>query len=126
MPRDPRDEVFSDRVRVQHMLQAAQEAVSFAAQRSRPDLERDRMFMRGALHAVTEVGEAARCVTDAGRARAPDVPWASIVGIRHIFIHAYWGIKPDKLWETLTVDLPTLITALEAALDKWPEETDPR
>jgi len=76
MPRDAERYPLDDRVRIQHMLDAAEHIVSFVEGRSRRDLDNDVMLVRALMNAVQEIGEAAARVSHAGRQRAPDVPWA--------------------------------------------------
>jgi uncharacterized protein with HEPN domain len=111
-----------DRSRFEHMLEAARDAVRFATGRSRADLDSDAMFRRAALNAIGEVGEAAARTTDAGRSRAPDVPWGQIVQMRNILVHVYWGVDLDRVWNPLTMDLPPFLAQLQAALAAWPAE----
>ena len=54
------------------MLDAAREAMSFAARRSRDDLDRDRMLVLAIVKDVEIVGEAASRTTAATRAAHPD------------------------------------------------------
>ncbi|MFH1422026.1 MAG: DUF86 domain-containing protein [Planctomycetota bacterium] len=43
-------------------------------------------------------------------------PWASIVGMRNRLIHAYYEIDLDRVWDTVTTDLPLLVTQLEKVI----------
>ena len=78
------------------------------------------MLVRALTNAVQEIGEAAGRVSDAGKNRAPDVPWGQIVAMRHILVHVYWGVDLDRLWRTAQEDIPVLIDALEKAKADWP------
>lgn len=109
-----------DRERLEHMLLAARDAAFFAQGRSRGDLETDRMFARAVLHAIQEIGEAAARTTDGGRQRAPDLPWGSIVQMRHILVHAYFSVNFDYVWRVLERHLVPLLGQLERALGEWP------
>lgn len=111
---------IDDRVRVEHMLQAAKDAIGYVSARERADLESDSMLLRALTNAVQQIGEAAARVSDPGRARVPGVPWGEIVAMRHILVHVYWGIDRDRLWSTVAADLPTLVEAIEAAIVDWP------
>ncbi len=124
MPRDPRDLEFEDRVRIEHMLLAAREAVGFVQGRREEDLNQDRMLVRALVNAIQEVGEAARCVSDPARTRVPAVDWPRIVGMRHKLIHVYWGVRLDILWATVSFDLPALIGAMEQGTRDWPLPPD--
>jgi uncharacterized protein with HEPN domain len=95
------------------MLDAAREALSFAAGRSRGDLDRDRMLVLAIVKDVEIIGEAASRTTMAARAAHPTVPWAQIIAMRNRLIHAYFDVDLQVVWDTVTVDLPQLITVLE-------------
>lgn len=120
MPRDPRQDALGDRVRIEHMLEAARDISKYVAGRSREDFETDSMLLRAIINATQQIGEAASNVSDEGRARAPALPWGQIVAMRHVLVHVYWGIDYDRLWKTATEDAPVLLAALEATTATWP------
>lgn len=101
------------------MLKAASDAVAIAAGRSRHELDRDIMLQHALVHCVEVIGEAAARVTEAGRARAPDLPWPKIVGMRHILVHAYYKIDYDAVWRVVIEDIPAMTSVLEKALVGW-------
>jgi uncharacterized protein with HEPN domain len=105
-----------DRIRMQHMLDAAKEAVSFANIGTRADLDKDRMLTLSIVKSVEIIGEAASKVTPEGRKAHPEIPWADIVAMRNRLIHVYFDIDLDRVWDTTTDDLPPLIAALERVL----------
>jgi uncharacterized protein with HEPN domain len=82
------------------------------------------MLARALMHAILEIGEAASRTSEAGRSRAPEVPWPQIVGMRNVLIHVYWGVDFDRLWMTVTEELPSLLSMLEAATKQWPSTPD--
>lgn len=100
--------------RIRHMLDSAREALSFAEGRSRVDLERDRMFALALVKCIEVVGEAASGLSQATRNRNPEIPWLDIVGMRNRLIHGYFEIDMDRVWDTMTDDLPRLVEHLEA------------
>jgi uncharacterized protein with HEPN domain len=102
-----------DAIRVRHMLDAAREAMSFATGRSRADLDRDRMLVLAIVKDVEIIGEAAARTTSATRHAHPEVPWAQIIAMRNRLIHAYFDVDLQVVWDTVTVDLPQLVTVLE-------------
>ncbi|MBL8547327.1 MAG: DUF86 domain-containing protein [Hyphomonadaceae bacterium] len=63
------------------------------------------------------IGEAARSVPDDVRARAPGVPWAQIVGTRHILAHAYGRVDPAILWALVDQGLVKLEADLAPLLE---------
>ena len=46
------------------------------------------------------------------------IPWAQIIGMRNRLVHGYDVIDFDLLWNTVKVDIPAHIVALEEALMK--------
>ena len=111
-----------DRIRLQHMLDAAREALSFAKGRQREDLDTDRLLVLALVKAIEIIGEAAHQTSESARASFPGIPWEDIVGMRHRLVHAYFDINLDILWRTVQDDLPPLLAALEAAVG----EQDPK
>ncbi|MCC5981326.1 MAG: DUF86 domain-containing protein [Oceanicaulis sp.] len=76
------------------------------------------------IHAVTRcvevIGEAARHVPEDVRRRAADIPWAQIVGTRHILAHHYGRVDPLLLWNLVTARLEPLERELQALLADAP------
>ena len=102
-----------DRVRLQHMLEAAEEAMEFVHGREREDLQTDLMLARALVASLGIVGEAARQVSQETRRQYPSVPWQDIVGMRNRLVHEYFDINYDVVWQTVKIELPKLVDALE-------------
>jgi uncharacterized protein with HEPN domain len=111
-------------IRLRHMLDYAQEAVSLAQGKSRSDLDTDRLLNLSLVQLVTMVGEAAKRVPKDVQEQQPGIAWPSIVGMRNRLIHGYDKIDFDVLWQTITEDLPPLIAALEKIVPPEPPEQD--
>ena len=105
-----------DRWRVGHMIEAAEQALSFSQGRSRADLDSDAMLRMALTRAVEIFGEAAAQVSEAGRLELPGVPWAQIVGMRNRLVHAYFDINRNILWDTVQLALPPLLERLKAGV----------
>jgi uncharacterized protein with HEPN domain len=102
-----------DQVRLRHMLDAAREAIAFTQDRTRVDLETDRMLVLALVKEIEIVGEAANQISQATREQLTGIPWADIVGMRHRLVHAYFEINLEILWQTVQGDLPPLVAELE-------------
>jgi len=89
------------------MMEAAEEALSFAQGQTRHDLDRNRMLSMGIARCIEIIGEAAARISPETKARFPEIPWTSIVGARNWLIHAYFDINLDRVWDTITGDLPS-------------------
>lgn len=106
-----------DRIRLQHMLDAARKAVRLAAKHDRGELDAEDSPLPDALvHLISVVGEAASQVSLDTRSKIDGIPWSDVVGMRNRLIHAYFDINLDILWATVQDSLPSLIRSLESAL----------
>jgi len=102
-----------DRWRIEHMIEAAEQALGFVQARTRQDLDTDPMLRMALTRAIEIVGEAAAQVGASGRAELPSVPWPQIVGMRNRLVHAYFNIDLDILWDTVQLFLPELLMQLQ-------------
>ena len=105
-----------DRVRLQHMLDAANEALAFIHGRIRADLGKDRMLVLSLVKELEIIGEAASKISPETRGQNSAVPWQDISGMRNRLIHAYFDVDLDVVWGTVTKDLPLLKAELEKIL----------
>jgi uncharacterized protein with HEPN domain len=74
------------------------------------------MLVLSLVKSIEIIGEAAARVSESTCARYPEIEWSSIVGMRNRLVHAYFDIDLDRVWDTVTEDLPPLVTALEEVL----------
>ena len=98
------------------MLEAAREAVTYAAGRTAIELSQDRMLSLALVKCIEIIGEAASKVDPSISSRHPEIPWGDIVGMRNRLIHAYFDIDFERVSDTITTDLPPLIANLERLL----------
>jgi uncharacterized protein with HEPN domain len=102
-----------DAIRIRHMLDAAQEAVSFTKGKKRQDLDANRMLALSLIKLIEIIGEAASGLTAELRQQHADIPWQDIVSMRNRLVHAYFDIDLDRVWDTMIGDLPRLIMDLQ-------------
>jgi uncharacterized protein with HEPN domain len=105
-----------DRIRLQHMLDAANEALTFIQGKNRSDLDIDRMLVLSLIRELEIIGEAASKISAETRSQNTSIPWLDISGMRNRLIHAYFDVDLDTVWSTVSRDLPTLKAELEKIL----------
>ena len=101
-----------DRIRLLHMIEAAETAVNFVTGRQRVDLNSDRMLLFALVRAIEIIGEAAGKVSEITRKAAEDIPWTLVVAMRNRLIHAYFDVDNDAVWRTAIEELPALLPKL--------------
>jgi len=105
-----------DAVRLRHMLDAGQEALTFVQGRSRADLDTDRQLVLSLVKEIEIIGEAAYQLSQETKESLPEIPWEDIIGMRHRLVHAYFDINLDILWRTVQEDLPALVSSLRQSM----------
>lgn len=103
-------------IRLEHMLEAAREAVALVGGRTKAEIERDRLRVLALERLFEIIGEAAAQTTEEIRDRYPEIPWNRIVGMRNEIIHGYSTVDLEVVLRTVEKRLPLLIRQLEAAL----------
>jgi uncharacterized protein with HEPN domain len=106
-----------DRVRLHHIADALTAAIRFTEDRRRKDLDSDQMLVFALVHALQIVGEAASKISREMRDEHPQIPWPTVIGMRHRLVHAYFDIDLDILWTTATDDAPMLLAQIKPLLD---------
>lgn len=68
------------------------------------------------LRNLEVIGEAAKNLPDEVTARAPEIEWRKIRGMRDVLAHGYFGMDPRVVWSTVTTKLEALQTAVRGLL----------
>ncbi len=105
-----------DRIRLQHMLDAAVDACQFIAGQTPNQIETDKMRLFAIIRCIEIIGEAASDISAELRLQAPEIPWKNIIAMRNRLIHGYFDVDTQIVWQTVTTRLPTLIGQIQALL----------
>jgi len=95
------------------MLNAAKLAQDFVAVISWDDFQSDLMRQAAVTRQFEIIGEAARRISEASQAEISEIPWHQIIGMRNRIVHEYDRLNLIRLWDTVQIALPELITVLE-------------
>ena len=111
-------------VAVQQMRDHGKEAMELAQNRSRADLDLDRMLNLALVRLLEILGEAARRVPDDFRSRYPNVPWRQTTDLRNVLIHDYDTVDFDALWRIIQEHLPPLVQQLQTIIGENLPQTE--
>ena len=75
---------------------------------------------------IEVIGEAAGKLSQKARDLAPDVPWSQVIGARNVIVHGYAQIEPDRIWDIVKSDLPSLRVAVGRLRQLLEERPDRR
>jgi uncharacterized protein with HEPN domain len=109
---------LDDKVRLRHMLESAQEAISFLGDMTEGELAQNRMALNAIVRSVEIIGEAASQLTPEFRNNHPIVPWPKIVGMRNRLIHAYFDIDYELVFSTVRGDIPILVAQIKQLISE--------
>ena len=109
---------LEDKIRLQHILDEANEVKKFSKDYSFDDLVNDSKTVHATIRAIEIIGEAASKVSEEYKDKHPEIPWGQIVGMRNHLIHVYFDIDYDTVWNTIQKDIPELIKMATKLLGK--------
>jgi uncharacterized protein with HEPN domain len=111
--------------RVRDILNAAKELMAFTAGMTFEEFAADRRTLKAALADIAIMGEAARFIPGRLAAAHPQIPFDDLRETRNFVIHTYFHVEPRVLWETIKIELPSLVRRLEELLAKHHPEKPP-
>ena len=106
----------SEDERLQHMLDAAREAMALLGEANADDVSSQRMLALSLVKLIELVGEAASHVAASRREQIDAVDWSKAIATRNRLIHGYHDIDHSIVVQTIREDFPPIVIALEAAL----------
>ena len=109
----PRSAALSpDGIRVAHICDAIDEALSFAEGKTKEDLATSRMLVLALFKELEMIGEAASKISEAFRRKHAEIPWDAMIATRNRLVHGYFDVDVEIVWKTISEDLPRLIEDL--------------
>jgi len=102
--------------RLQDIIQAAGNIISFTEGFSKEELASDKLRYFAVVKNVEIIGEAAYMLSSSFKENHTDIPWNDIIRMRHVLVHGYATILPELLWQTALVDVPLLKNQIEKLL----------
>ncbi|MYC35243.1 MAG: DUF86 domain-containing protein [Chloroflexi bacterium] len=103
----------TDEERLDDMRRYAEDAIETLGNTSYADFLNDANLRHAIFYLVAIVGEAASRTTGPTRRLYPTSSWRTFRSLRNILIHEYHSVKPNRIYEAVTDDLPALLTALK-------------
>ena len=101
-------EVIKDRGRLEHMLAAIANLEEFTNDITLNDFVNSKVLFFAVVKNIEIVGEATYMLTKEFKESHQSIPWLVIEKMRHVLVHGYYTVSPEKVWDTVQEDLPVL------------------
>ena len=112
---------LTDKVRIQHMLDAISEVEQYLIDVSYEDFVVNSEKRFATIKQIEIVGEACNNLSTVIKKTHPEIEWRSIKGFRNISIHEYFDVSISIVWQIAQSDLPVLKNQFTEILNSLPE-----
>ncbi len=105
----------NDQIYLDHILECIGWIESFTAE-GREAFFKDRKTQSAVLRELQTLAESTQRLSDEFKGQYPNIPWQNVTGFRNVIVHDYLGIKLQRVWEIIEVDLRLLKATLNQAI----------
>ena len=105
-----------DRLRLRHMLDAAEKIIAFSEGISAPDFLANEEKQLAVVRLLEIAGAAANSLSDELKEQHPEIPWSQITATRNRLIHGYFDVDLNVVWRIVSEDVPILVNHLRAIM----------
>lgn len=78
----------------------------YVGELSYQDFVKNSLVSDAVIRNLEVIGEASKSIPNEIISYYPDVSWKSMIGLRNILIHEYFGVDSEIVWEIIKRDLP--------------------
>ena len=110
-------EPIKDEARLRHIVDACNTLITSREKDSLQSIKENPVTFYGYVKLVEIIGEATYKLTKEFRSAHGEIPWKMMEGMRHVLVHDYYRISPDKLWQTIQNDIPEVKEKIEKLFD---------
>ncbi|MCK5131884.1 MAG: DUF86 domain-containing protein [Candidatus Sabulitectum sp.] len=107
--------------RVQDILDAIEVATEYIQGMMIDDFAGDQRTIDAVVRRLTIIGEASSHIPEFLLQENPDIPWIEMRALRNFVVHEYFGVSVNIIWNTVQIDLPTVVEPLKKLLEKFSE-----
>ena len=106
-----------DKIRLLHILDAIQEIEAYLDNQSFPTFIENSMMKFACVKQLEIIGEACNHISPQLQQQLQEIEWKQIIGMRNLFVHEYFGIDSNIVWDIIQNDIPDLKTKILSILD---------
>lgn len=94
-----------DKERLEHIVEAIDDAMAFSDGISVEDLDDDKIRFYAITKCIEIIGEAVYMLSSEFKDTHPETEWGPIESMRHFLVHEYFQVSKGKIWNVLKNDL---------------------
>lgn len=103
---------------LRHILDSVMLIENYTRNLSFEEFEKDRKTIDAVIRNFEIIGEASSKLPKEFREKYPEIPWKSIIGLRNVLIHDYFGVDVVAVWENIRQKLPELEQQIKSIIEK--------
>ena len=111
-------EAIRDKERLQHILDSIDRIQNRVPTLDLESLTQDVLIYYGVVKSIEIIGEAVYKLTHDFKNAHPQTAWEDIEGLRHVLVHDYYNIFPERVLHVIENDLPPLKAQIEQYLSE--------
>lgn len=100
------------------ILLMAQDAAGFVRDHTRESFGTDRQCQYAVIRCLEVIGEVSKRLSPETLSRFSAIEWSAMARMRDMLIHSYGKVDLDDVWNTVTEDIPRLISVLGPVVPK--------
>jgi uncharacterized protein with HEPN domain len=97
-----------DKARLQHILDAILEIEEYLIEADFEKFIENSMMRFACIKQLEIIGEASNHISEETKSKFSGIEWAQIVGMRNVFVHEYFGVDVNLVWEIIKSEIPDL------------------
>ncbi len=99
---------LGDKIRLQHIADAISEIDQYLDNVNFDAFTENSMMRFACIKQLEIIGEASNHISKEMKNRFSEIEWQQIVGMRNVFVHEYFGVDINLVWDIIMNDLPYL------------------
>lgn len=117
---------LGDKIRLKHILDAILEIEVYISGVDFSLFMENSMMRFACIKQMEIIGEASNHISDQLKENFTEIEWNQIIGMRNVFVHEYFGIDSNLVWEIIRKDIPELKSKIIQILNDIADTKEPK
>ena len=105
-----------DSIYLEHIEQNLKRIILYASGITEEEFLENIQLQDACIRQIEIMGEATKRISEIFKGSHPEVPWKDMAGMRDKIIHDYLDVDLNIVYQTIAVDIPTLLPVIEKIL----------